>query len=194
MRHIPSLFVLSIMALGLAGCPPAAIPEYPPIGFADKPPIALDVAEIRIEVPYEESLAPPHVGQNFPVPPLTAARRWAEERLRATGNSGIATVTIREAGAIETELERSKGLKGLVKREQSQRYEVTISMRVVLASADNSRRADAEAFARRSITVMENADLNEREATWYKLTKDAMADFDAVMTREIGKGQRDFAR
>lgn len=194
MRHILSLFVLSIMALGLAGCPPPAVPEYPPIGFADKPPIALDVAEIRIEVLYEEPLAPPHVGQDFPVPPLAAARRWAEDRLRATGNSGIATVTIREAGATETELERSKGLKGLVKREQSQRYEVTISIEVAASSAGNSRRASAEAVARRSVTVLENADLNEREAAWYKLTRDAMTDFDTAMTAEIGKSLRGFVR
>lgn len=189
-----SLFVLPLLALGLAGCPPPPVPEYPPISFADQPPLALDVASIRIEVPHVESLDPPHVGHEFPVPPLTAARRWAEERLRAVGNSGVAVVTIREAGATETELERSKGLKGLIKQEESQRYEVIVSVKITAVSGDNTRRANAEAVARRSITVLENADFNEREETWYQLTKDTMADFDAVMTKEIGRSLRAFVR
>lgn len=194
MRSPVSLFVLPLLALGLAGCPPPPAPEYPPISFAGEPPLALDVAEIRIEVPYEEPLNPPHVGHEFPVPPLAAARRWAEERLRATGNGGVATVIIREASATETELERSKGLKGLIRQEQSQRYDVTISVEIKAMRAGSARPAGAEVVARRNVTVLEDADLNEREAAWYQLTKDTMADFDRVMTTEIGKSLRGFIR
>lgn len=195
MRSLVCLLLLPIILLGLAGCPAAPVrPEYPPIRFADKPPIALDVARIRIEVRYEEPLTPPHVGQEFPVPPLAAARRWAEDRLRAVGRSGTATVTILEAGATETDLERSTGLKGLIRREQSQRYEVTVSMSIAAAAAHHTSPATAEAVARRTVTVLEDADLNQREAAWYKLTKDTMTDFDRAMELEIRKTLRDFVK
>lgn len=194
MRRLVSLFVLPIMALALAGCPPSPTPSYPPISFADKPPIALDVAEIRIEVQYEEPLAPPHVGQDFPVPPLTAARRWAKDRLRAVGRGGVAILTIREAGATEAELERSTGLKGLFRQEQSQRYEVTVSMKLAVTPAGKAGTGSAETVARRNVTVLENADLNDRDAAWYKLTRDVMTDFDTAMTAKIRESLRDFVR
>lgn len=195
MRQLTRLSMLSAAAFVLAACPPPEPrPNYPDIAFTDKAPIALDVAEIRIDVPYVEPLELPHVGESFPVPPLRAARNWAEQRLRAVGSGGTVTVTINEASAVEAELEQSGGLKGLFTKEQAQRYEVTISMQVLAVDPAGTRTARASARVKRSITVPENADLNEREDVQYKLTKDALADFDKVMEGQIRQHLAGFLR
>lgn len=195
MGRLVQLSMLSATALVLAACPPPTPrPDYPPISFAEKPPIALDVAAIEIAVPYVEPLELPHVGESFPEPPLRAARSWAEQRLRAVGERGTATVTIVEAGAVELELEQSSGLKGLFTKEQAQRYEVTVAVRVDVVDPVGPRMRGAEARVKRSITVPENADLNEREDIQYQVTKDAMADLDRAMEAQIRQHLVEFVR
>lgn len=195
MRRFFLASTLCAAVLALAACPaPEPRPTYPDITFTGKPPLVFNVAEIKVDVPYVEPLEPPHVGENFPVPPLRAARNWAEQRFRAGGGRGSVTVTIIEAGAVEIELERSGGLKGLLTKEQAQRYEVTLAVRVLAVDPVGPRSVHADARVTRNITVPENADLNEREATQYKLTQDAMADLDAVMEQQIRRHLAGFLR
>lgn len=195
MQRLVRLSVLGTVALTLAACPPPPPrPTYPDITFTDKPPINLDVAEIKIDVPYIEPLDAPHVGESFPVPPLRAARNWVQQRLRAVGRSGSVTVTIVEAGAVEAELKQAGGLKGLFTKQQAQRYDVTINMQILAIDPVGPRTARAGAQVRRSTTVPENADLNQREEIQYKLTKDAMAEFDKAMESQIRQHLTGFVR
>jgi hypothetical protein len=187
MRRFGQIFLLAVVTLGLAACPPPP-PEpvaWPDITFTAQAPIEFNVAEIRIVTPYREPIEPPHVGEQFPVSPSRAALNWAEDRLRAVGSRGTLTVTIVESSAVEEQLEASAGLKGLLTKEQSERYLVVISMEIEALDPVGPRVATATARTRKSITVREDATLNEREETWYDLTKGAMADFDAAMERQI---------
>lgn len=193
-RFVQRSVVLAAAFL-LAACQsPPPSPSFSDISFADRPPILLDVAEIVIDVPYVEPLEPPHVGETFPVPPLRAARDWASQRLRAVGQRGTATVTIVEAGAVEAELERSGGLRGMFTKEQAQRYEVTIAVQIRAVDPEGPRTARAEARVKRSITVPENADLNEREEIQYELTRQTMDDFDQAMTNQVRRHMGQFMR
>lgn len=195
MQPLVRLFILSAAAFVLVACPPPqSRPTYPDITFTDKPPINLDVAEIKIDVPYIEPLEPPHVGESFPVPPLRAARSWAQQRLRAVGRRGTITITIVEAGAEEAELKRAGGLKGLFTKEQAQRYDVTVDMQILAVDPVGPRTSRASAVVKRSITVPENADLNQREEIQYTLVKNAMADFDKAMESQIRKQLTGFVR
>lgn len=195
MQNLVRLSVLCIAALTLAACPPPPPrPNYPDITFSNRPPINLDVAEIKVDVPYIEPLESPHVGESFPVPPLRAARNWAQQRLRAVGRRGSVTVTIVEASAVEAELKQAGGLKGLFTKQQAQRYDVTINMEILAVDPVGPRSARAAAQVKRSTTVPENADLNEREEIQYKLTKDAMDEFDKAMEGQIRRQLAGFVR
>jgi len=195
MRRLVSLFVLAAAAIGLAACPPPpALPTYAEITFSHLPPIEVNVAEIRIEVPYQEPLAAPHVGESFPVPPTRAARRWAEDRLRAVGDRGVLVITIREAGAVETELEQAGGLTGAFTKQQAQKYEATVSMLAEATDPVGPRVGNSSVTVRRSVTVREDADINEREDTWYKLTQDVMADLNTAMEAEMRRSLASFLR
>lgn len=195
MQHVVRLSILSAAAFLLAACPPPqSRPTYPDITFSDKQPINLDVAEINIDIPYIEPLEAPHVGETFPVSPLRAAHNWAEQRLRAVGRRGTVTVTIVEAGAVEAELKRAGGLKGLFTKEQAQRYDVTINMQILAVDPVGPRTSRASALVKRSNTVPENADLNQREEIQYTLVKNTMADFDRAMESQIRKELAGFVR
>lgn len=186
MRLVGLVFVLALTVLGLAGCtPPPEKVVWPEITFGHLPPLEFDVAEIRIETPYHEPIEPPHVGEVFPISPSRAALRWAEDRLRAVGTRGTVTVTIQESSAVETELEGAGGLKGLLTKEQTEKYLVTIAMKVEAMDPVGPRVASATTRTRKSNTVREDATVNEREKVWYRLTEEAMKDFDAGMTRQI---------
>lgn len=186
MQRLALLIILPLTAFALAACPPPAKRKtYPDIAFTDKAPIALDVAEVRIDVPYVEPLERPHVGERFPVPPTRAARRWAADRLRAVGSRGAATVTILEASVIEVELEPMKGLKGSFTRQQALRYEATISIRIRVADPVGPRAATTDARVKRTVTVPEDATMNEREDIQYALVKNTINDFDNAMTAKV---------
>ena len=194
MRRCFSILVFCVMAMGLAACQPPAKPKYADITFDHLPPFELDVAEIIIKTPYQEPLESPHVGELFPVSPSRAARRWAEDRLRATGERGSATVTIIQSGAVETELERTTGVTGLFTRDQAQSYEIVIEMSIEAMDPVGPRAASASTRITKKTSVAEDVTLNEREETWYKLTKDAMNNFNKAMEKQIGKTMSGFMK
>jgi len=185
MRRFAQFVVFPVMALVLVACQPPGRPKYDDITFTHLPPIELNVAEIIINTPYQEPLEPPHVGEQFPVSPSSAARNWAEGRLRAVGDSGTATVTIVESGAVETELERTTGVTGLLTKDQSQSYEIAIAM-TVEAQQPGGSKGMAESRVTKKTSVAEDANVNEREAVWHKLTKDTMNSFNENMERQMG--------
>lgn len=194
MRRFVSLILFPIAFFALAGCQPPDKPRYPDITFDSLPPIRLDVAEIVIKTPYQEPLEAPHVGEQFPVSPSKAARRWVEDRLQAVGTGGTATVTIVESGAVETELARTEGIKGVFTKDQAQSYEIAIEIMIEAMDPVGPRSATASARVTRKTSVAEDFTLNEREATWYKLTKDGMNSFNEVMEGQIKKTLSGFTK
>lgn len=196
MRHFYSILVISFMTMLLAGCQPPGKPQYPEITFDNLPPIELDVAEIVINTPYQEPLELPHVGEQFPVSPSRAARRWAEDRLRAVGSTGQAVVTIVESGAVEQELKRTEGVTGLLTKDQSQSYEIAIEMSIEAdaSTPGSQRKSSASMRVTKKTSVAEDSSMNEREATWYKLTQNAMNNFNEAMEKQIGKTMSNFTK
>ena len=58
----------------------------------------------------------------MPIQPHMAVSRWVSDRLKPTGSSGHAKVTIRDASVIEESLKSVGGLRGAFTTEQSERY------------------------------------------------------------------------
>ena len=185
--------LLAIMvAAGLSACETVIEePKYADLTFSHLGTIELNVAEINVVKAYQPSTNPPHVELEFPVSPLDTAARWATDRLKATGTSGVATVTITEASVKETALEKTDGITGAFTTDQSERYDAAMTMSIK-AEDPTGRQATTTANVQRSTTVPEDVSLNERSKIWYQLTEKIMQDLDQQMVESINAHMKAF--
>ncbi len=175
-----------VVASLLAACETAApIPEYPEITFTNLPRIKLDVARIEVRMDYKAPLKAPNVEHEFPVTPAAVAERWAADRLEAVGSTGLARVIVKDASVVEVKLERTKGLKGVFTKDQSERYDGKIEMVIEIRSERGYRDAFAAAKATRSRSVPEDISLNDREKVWFEMTEAMIKDINAEFERTI---------
>jgi hypothetical protein len=187
--------VIALAFLLLAGCEAAVAPQrFSEITFEHLSPIRLDVATITYAPRYRAPAAAPHVGHDFPTPPVVAAERWIKDRLVAVGASGAATVTIHRATATETRLKIKKGVTGAFTTDQAWRYDGLIEMSIKAVDLNRQRSATATASARQSHTVPEDASLDEREAVWFGLVEKLMRRFDSAFDAQIRKDLAGFVK
>lgn len=183
-------FVLLVMTSCTTTPPP---PAYPEITFQHLLPLNLAVSEIKIVNEYRPPLKSPHVEHEFPVSIDGALRNWVRDRLRSAGGNAFATVTIRDASAVEVPLKKQKGLKGLVTKDQSERYDVRVLVDLKIEDISGSS-GFVTSEARRSRTVAEDISLNNRHKVYFELTEEVMQDFDAEMEKNIRQFLKDFIR
>lgn len=171
---------LIVMAIGLlAACEtPLEVPSYAEITFAHRPQIEVNVAKITVVEQYTNSSAAPHVETEFPIPPMRMASRWAFDRLKAVGSDGELVFTITEAGVVEVPLEKSTGLTGAVTVDQAERYDARLEIEITAENPSIGATASSSTAVERKRSVAEDVTLNEREATWYKMTEEMAADLD----------------
>ncbi len=191
--HLRGAVVLLFLAVTACETP-VEQRAFSEITFGHLSPISLDVAAIDIVVAYQPSLQAPNVEYEFPVPPASAAERWAADRLQAVGASGRAVVTIVDASVIEVALKKSSGLKGLFTTDQSERYDATVRLTIEAVDLNRQLTARAEAEAKRSRSVRESVTLAEREKLWFALTETLLADFDGAMEQQIRTHLADFLK
>jgi len=158
--------------------------RFASLTYEHLPDINLDVGEVQVEQAYKASAEAPNVGHRFPVPPKDAAVRWGQDRLVAKGDRLTFRYVVRHAAAVETPLEKSTGVTGLLTTDQSERYEVHIIIDMQVLDGRQIQ-GNATAEARRSVTVPEDITLNEREKVWYKLTEDTMNDLNDQLEETI---------
>ena len=185
LRLAPALLGAALLAGLVAAC---AMDDpsnrFEQLSFQDLPDINLDVGEIQIEQTYVTPGQAPNVDHRFPVQPKNAAVQWAQDRLVAKGDRLTFRYIVREASALETELPTTTGVKGLLTTDQSARYETHIVVEMQILDGRQIQ-GTAQAEARRSVTVPEDATLNERERVWYRLTADTMGDLDKQLEKTI---------
>jgi len=134
---------------------------------------------------YKAPGIPPNVEHLFPVRPATAAMAWGRDRLVATGTGRTLRYIVRDATATETALKTKKGITGVFTDDQSERYELRITVELQIVGDDGRTEATVNAQAERSITVPEDSKLSEREQVWFKLTEDTMKELDAQLEKTI---------
>jgi hypothetical protein len=179
-------FVLLGVSLTLGACEtPPSQNVYPPLRYSHLPPLKFAVAAVEIEVAYVPSTAPPNVEVLFPVRPSEAAVNWAEDRLVATGSQRRLRYVVKEASVTETPLEVQGGITGAVTTEQSERYDARLVIEAQILDDTGRVEGTASARAVRSITVPEDASLNERERTWYELTEKLMNDMNTQLEETL---------
>src|SRR5690349_23785938 len=111
--------------------------DFPEITFQHLQPFRLDVAHVEIVEAYHADPANDIAGQ-FPEPPVKVARRWAEDRLLGVGSQGQATYTISLAKATQTPLKRSQGMSAMTHKDQSDRYDLAMTVNLEIHSGGKS--------------------------------------------------------
>lgn len=186
MRFRTPFATIGLALLVLTGCAsPGDQKQFPEITFQHLPPIRLDVAEIVYSPRYLAPVNNPHIGHEFPTPPVKAMERWIADRLVAAGTQGRAVVTIREASATETRLPLKKGVTGAFTTDQEWRYDAKADIDIAVSDPNWQRSARASAEAKQSRTVSEDASLADREQIWFELVDTMMRRFDQTIEAQI---------
>jgi len=182
----PLPLVLGAVVVVVAGCSsPPPHPTFPDIRFTGEAPIRLDVATLDVRDEYQPPMRAPNVDHLFPVTPARAAENWARDRLKPTGKAGRVVFILRNASVIETALPKTGGISGAFTTQAAERYDLTLQATVQIVDAQGLPVRTANVQAQRSQSVLENITPNDRDRTWYDMTKAAMADFDTQMENEI---------
>jgi len=181
------LAVASVLWLGACAAPQPG-PELAPIDFADEPKLRLDVARVvfRDETSREED--PAEVGRYFPTSPRVVAERWVKERLAPVGREGELEAILYDASVRETSLPRTGGLRGLVTRDQSERYDARLVLALRAYDRNGQFLSGVESRIERSTTVPENLGRGERTAIWHRLMEEVAHRLDQEMERAIREG------
>ncbi|HEY9080673.1 hypothetical protein [Magnetovibrio sp.] len=191
-RHVLKIGLGAVLAAALAGCASDAqlAGPVPEVGFQHLSPIHLKVARVEVRSDYQSPMTDPNAEHRFSTPPAKAMSNWATRRLQAVGTpggmgGGTATFVIEDAAVIETQLNKSTGLKGAFTYEPTERYDANIAARLMIADGQNNAQGEVKVSAKRSVEVRENATLAERERAWFEMTEALMADFNAQMENQI---------
>jgi len=190
-KNLRAAALILFVGLSMAGCA-ASVPNptFPDLTFRHLGPINLNVGALENATAYKAPLAGPNVEHLFPVPPGAALGRWAADRLVAAGDPGegaMARFTILDASVLETALEMKKGLTGAFTKDQSERYDAMLTASLEIFDAGGTRKGFANATTKRSITVREDATVNQREQAWFSLTEALMKDISAELEKNISQ-------
>lgn len=179
----------------VAGCSTAPeLPKFPDLTYDYLGVMAFDVQEVEIIDAYRPPLKEPNIEHKVPAPPALAMRRWAVDRLAGTGNPDRRGVfTIQQAALTETRLPRTRGVRGVVTNDQSERYDLTLTGQLELHEG-RSRVGIATATVTRSRTVAEDITLNDRDRAVFEMVEQAMLDFDKEMEASILRFLRPYMR
>lgn len=179
---------LAVFALSACqSTPPRPVPR--PIDFSNFGPILLNAGSVDVVNAYR-SMGGTHVEDRSAVPPAEAVRRWASERLQATGGPGRVRVTIKDASIVEVPLPRTQGVKGYFTTDQAQRYDGRIEVEVAGESQDSAGavfRGMTKSTVTYSTSVAENIALADREATFLDITRRMIEDLNARLDAGIRK-------
>ncbi len=187
-RRTCLMFLLAAAGAALNACEtPVNRVRFPQLTYGHLDKIRLDVGSIEIVDSYQEPLTAPNVDHLFPVNPEQTLRQWANDRLVAAGSPDrYARFVIEDAKVIETELPRTRGVRGMFTTDQAQRYDISLVASLeIRETRGNFQHAFARASASRSRTVAEDITLNEREKVWFDLLEATMNDFNASLERQI---------
>jgi hypothetical protein len=183
MHPFPKAVGLVVLALALVSCDtPPKRQNFPEITFQHLQPFRLDVANVQIVEAYQPDPGA-DIGNQFPEAPAAVARQWAADRLTAVGQQGEAIYTITLAKATQTPLKRSQGMSAMTHKDQSDRYDLAITVNLEVRSGGKSGALTARAA--RSQTVIEDMTLNQREGVLFNLLDVTMKDVNAQLEKLI---------
>lgn len=171
----------AVAATGCNNVPPER-PQFAKLTYAHLGPFTFDAA--RVEIVEEPSAT--GSGVSAPVSPAQAARQWAQDRIRVTGQGNRSVrVVIRNAGIAESDLPRTQGLRGAFTKDQAQRFDAKVEMAVEVRNERGFQDGFATATAERFTTVAEDITLNDRDRILFGLVEDLMRELNSRLDANI---------
>lgn len=193
MTTIRTICAMLMGAVVLGGCDtPVPARSFPDISFAHKTPYSLDVATIEVESQPAPAPDNGEVVHELPVSLTGVADKWARQRLKAVGQSGVAVVKIEKASVVEERLKKTGGVRGAFTTDQTERY--IGELQVSISIADNRGQALARAGSSRTRTIAEDATLAEREKLWFDIVERLARGMDAEMDKQIPEHLTNYLR
>jgi hypothetical protein len=185
---IRKALILVAMLGALAACdtPPSREP-FPKLTYSYLPPFRLAVARVAVVDRYHPPLTPPYIEQQFPASPAGTAEQWGHDRLQAVGGGGTAVYTVLRGDAIDVHIANndSGGMFGQFTTPQSDRYDLTIAVKLEILDPSGQVVASVHANATQSHTVAADATLNDRERLWFDMTEATMKDLNGQLEKSI---------
>lgn len=180
-------FLAVVMLFGACAKEPPPAPKAE-IGFVGKP-IKLAIASIAIDERYNPPGRAPHVEQLHAVTPSAIARRWADTRLVAVGNRGIATLTILDGSVVEAKLPVKGGVEGFFGDQADTKLMATLKAKLDLSRpgerAGEYATYSASVLATGEKTILQSANLNDRDRAYFELMQLIARKLDAALTAEV---------
>ena len=186
---------LAVLAALLSACAPSAeLPDPVGLAYLANKPIRLNIARVEVVKKYQSSSVPPHVENNFPVPPVAMIQQWVQDRLLPVGKTGYAVVTIEDASVIETSLKGTPGFKGMFTVDQSEQYDANMSVKIEVFDDLGTLKSFAYARTKGSRTVGENLTLGQRRKVWIIMMEKIMNSLDAELDLNVKSYLKDYVR
>lgn len=184
---------LAVAAALLTACTPHAdLPEPVGLAYLANKPIRLNVSRVEVIKKYQSSSTPPHVENNFPVPPVAMIQQWVQDRLLPVGKCGYAVVTIEEASVIESSLQGTSGFKGMFTVDQSEQYDANMSVKVEIFDDLGNLKNFAYARTKGTRTVGENLTLGQRRKVWIVMMEKIINRLDAELDLNVRNYLKDY--
>lgn len=178
--------LLAAMAVMLAACTtPVQTPKFPEITFTHQPAIPMNVARVEVVTRYKAPFASPNVDHLFPVTPAAAVERWAKDRIKPVGASGVAQLVLHDASVTENSLAKDTSLRGRFTTQQTFRYDLKLDVSLEITDPATGQRGFAETKTNRSTTAPEDLSINDREKLWFDFAEESLRAFDSAMEANV---------
>jgi len=176
-RYFKHVSVTLVLLLTLTGCETSIkSTEQAELTFTNLVPLRLNVASIEVQQTYQPPLTKPNVDHLFKTPPVQVMTNWAKYRFRANGGTDRALVIIKNASVKQVILKKDKSFTGIFTQQQSRRYDMNAEIIVKIIGPGGVQKAVASAIAKRSKTIREDANLNQRDQIWFTMEERLMDD------------------
>ena len=121
--------------------------------------------------------------------PAGVARRWADTRLVAVGKRGIATLTILDGRVISSKLPVKGGVEGFFGDQPDTKLDASLKVKLDVAIQGNQP-GDFAAYTASVVvtgekTILQSANLNERDQAYFDLMDLLSKKLDASLTPEV---------
>ena len=187
LKKILKTFMVVIMLSGLTACVSESRQLFPDVTFTHLPGIQMAVSDITIEQRYKSPMTAEYADHRIPLSPQTVMTRWPGDRISQTGGEARAKFIIMDASVKEYGLDIDGNFTAYFTDEQALRYEATAEAMFQISSNDGNTHGKVRARVKRSVTVPENASLNERDKILFDLTAALTREFGVQMEQEIRK-------
>ncbi len=183
MKKLFALFTLLCISACASGTTQPT--PLPPLTFSKYAPLNVNVAKIEVMEEYRSPMRTPNVEHLMPYSPADAVQVWVKDRLRASGPDKLLQVIIKDAKVIETELPKKSGISGFFTNDQDKRYDARVEVELRVYGEAALSEANTETVVTRTITIPENASVEQRKNAFARMILDLMEVMNANLEKNM---------